>query len=317
MIETKDYWIIEDQFIFKPHFDSSINVYKNIIQQYNKLVFSDYDDVYICIETNNKYDYEYSGNFIKSKFNHQVNLLLNLTHITFGFNFNSQVDLPLNLIYLSFGFYFNSQVDLPHNLTHLIFCGCFNQKVDLPPNLTYLSFATGFNQKVELPPNLVYINFGHYFNQEVILPSNLIHINFGDKFNQKVNLPPNLTHIHFGYYFNQKVDLPLGVIYLKINCNNKNLIDYLPDSIEELVLDEDFDLELNDLPQSIKKICFNCKFYNKELKCLPLNIEYIQLSINYNKEIVKYPNKLKTIKCSNKYKFINLLKEKGYEVLTY
>jgi hypothetical protein len=106
----------------------------------------------------------------------------------------------------------------------------------------------------------------------------------------------------------------LGVIYLKINSNNKNLIDYLPESIEELVLDYNFDLELNDLPQSIKKISFNYSNYNKELNCLPSNIE---LPLFYNKEIVKYPNKLKTIKCFNEYKYIELLKQKGYEVLTY
>jgi hypothetical protein len=35
MIETDDYWIIDEQFIFKPHFDLSIDVYKNIISQYN------------------------------------------------------------------------------------------------------------------------------------------------------------------------------------------------------------------------------------------------------------------------------------------
>jgi hypothetical protein len=260
MIETNDYWIIEDQFIFKPHFNLSIDVYKNIISQYNKLVFSDYDDVYACIKTNNEYDNKYSNNFIGSKFNQEVDLPLNLVHINFGYR---------------------------------------------------------FDQKVDLPPNLVHINFGCRFDQKVDLPSNLTHLTFGDYFNQKVNLPYNLKHLTFGYDFNQKVDLPLDIKYLKINSNNKNLIDYLPDSIEELVLDCDFNLELNDLPQSIKKITFYSNYYNKELNCLPLNIEYIQLPQTYDKEIIKYPNKLKTIKCSNKYKFINLLKEKGYEVLTY
>jgi hypothetical protein len=109
----------------------------------------------------------------------------------------------------------------------------------------------------------------------------------------------------------------LDIKYLKINSNNKYLIDYLPDSIEELVLDCDFDLELNNLPQSIKKISFNSYNYNKELNCLPSNIEYIELPLFYSKVIVKYPNKLKTIKCFNEYKYITLLKEKGYEVLTF
>jgi hypothetical protein len=298
MIETNDYWIIEDQFIFKPHFDSSIDVYKNIISKYNKLVFSNYNDVDICIKRNNKYDSIYSNNFIGSKFNQIIDLPPNLTHITFGRNFNQLIDLPPNLVYINFG-------------------DNFNQKVVLPLNLVYINFGYGFNQKVDLPQNLTHLTFGFYFNQKVDLPQNLVHINFGKKFNQKVNLPPNLVHINFGYYFNQKVDLPLDIKYLKINCDNRNIIDYLPDSIEELVLDLNFNLELNDLPQSIKKICFNSSNYNKELNCLPSNIEYIQLPKNYDKEIVKYPNKLKTIKCLDKYKYIELLKEKGYEVLTY
>jgi hypothetical protein len=239
MIETNDYWIIEEQFIFKPHFDSSIDVYKNIISQYNKLIFSNYTDVDICIKTNNNFDSIFFNKYLGSK---------------------------------------------------------FNQKIDLPQNLTYINFGNNFNQKVDLPPNLV-------------------HINFGDCFNQQVDLPQNLVHINFGYDFNQKINLPLDIIYLNINSNNKNLIDYLPDSIEELVLGFNFNLELNDLPQSIKKIIFYSYNYFYELNCLPSNIEYIQLPINYNKEIVKFPNKLKTIKCSNNYKYIDLLKEKGYEVL--
>jgi hypothetical protein len=260
MIETNDYWIIEDQFIFKPQFDLPIDVYKNKISQYNKLVFSNYTDAHICIKTNNKYYYEYYNKYLLSK---------------------------------------------------------FNQKVDLPPNLVHINFGYFFNQKVDLPPNLVYINFGEYFNQKVDLPLNLVYINFGEYFNQKVDLPPNLIYLTFGHKFNQKVDLPLNIKYLKIDCNNKNLIDYLPDSIEELILDSNFDLELNDLPQSIKKIIFNSYTYIHELNCLPSNIEYIQLPQFYNKEIIKYPNKLKTIKCSNNYKYVDLLKEKGYEVLTF
>ena len=57
-----------------------------------------------------------------------------------------------------------------------------------------------------------------------------------------------------GYNFNQQVVLPFNIIYLKLNLTNTNIIDYLPESIEKLVLNYNFDLELNNLPNSIKKL---------------------------------------------------------------
>jgi hypothetical protein len=126
----------------------------------------------------------------------------------------------------------------------------------------------------------------YYFNQAVInLPPNLTHLTFGYYFNQEViNLPPNLTHLTFGYYFNQEVDIPFSVKYLKLNCNNQNIIDYLPDSIEELELENYFNLELNNLPSSLKKLTFNkYSFYDKELNCLSKKLELLQLSKRYEK----------------------------------
>jgi len=69
-----------------------------------------------------------------------------------------------------------------------------------------------------------------------------------------VNLPPNLTHLTFGSHFNQQVNLPFRVQFLEVRCNNINIIDYLPDSVEELVLGSYFNLELNNLPSSIKNL---------------------------------------------------------------
>ena len=52
------YWIIADTIIFKPEFNESLNKYKEIISQYPKLIFSNYNDPKITIETNNNYDYK-------------------------------------------------------------------------------------------------------------------------------------------------------------------------------------------------------------------------------------------------------------------
>ena len=78
MIETSDYWILNDKFIFGPEFDSSIQAYINLISQSNELIFSNYDDVNICINTNNNYDSYYDSNYGKnyqeSKFNQKIEL---------------------------------------------------------------------------------------------------------------------------------------------------------------------------------------------------------------------------------------------------
>ena len=68
------------------------------------------------------------------------------------------------------------------------------------------------------------------------LPQNLTHLTFGEYFNQEVNLSPNLIHLTFGWNFYKQVNLPFSVHFLDLDCNNVNIIDYLPDSVEELFL---------------------------------------------------------------------------------
>jgi len=109
------------------------------------------------------------------------------------------------------------------------------------------------------------------------------------------------------------INLPFNIKYLKLDCNNQYIIDNLHNGIEKIVLDFKFNLELNDLPISIKKIIFNNDNYDKELNNLPNSIEYIELPYNY-----KYQNiskKLKQIKCYENYKYINDFV--NYRVITY
>ena len=82
-------------------------------------------------------------------------------------------------------------------------------------------------------------------------------------------------------------------------------------------MDRNFNLKLNDLPTSIKKIIFHINSeYNKELNCLPKFVEQIQLPKNYNKQIKNLPSKLNKVICSNQYKYIedfNNLEIETYE----
>lgn len=72
--------------------------------------------------------------------------------------------------------------------------------------------------------------------------------------------------------------MDVNLIYFKINSNNKYLIKNLPNGIEELELGNNFNLDINDLPSSIKKIKFyQTGLYDKELNNLPNFLEYLEL----------------------------------------
>jgi len=150
-----------------------------------------------------------------------------------------------------------------------------NQEIDLPTNLTHLTFGKNFNQKLVLPHNLTHLTFGDNLNQKVDLQLNLIHLTFGYNFNQKVDLPYNLTHLTFGENFNQKVDLLLNLKYLCLNCKKTTMVDYLPDSLDELGLNKNFNGLLNDLPISLKTLIISDEYDKNKLKNLPKNVQVI------------------------------------------
>ena len=59
-----------------------------------------------------------------------------------------------------------------------------------------------------------------------------------------------------------------------------------PNNIEEINFELNFDLELNNLPNSIKIIIFNKEStYNEELNNLPKQLEILELPKKYDKEI--------------------------------
>ena len=69
---------------------------------------------------------------------------------------------------------------------------------------------------------------------------------------------------------------------MSIVSNLQNLIENLPNTIEELELGPHFNLKLNDLPNSVKIIKIKNRNYNKELNCLPSNLELLELPKKYD-----------------------------------
>ena len=149
-----NYWIVYGWLIFKPDFNDETIIYYDVINKYKKIMFSDYNNPLMAIESNNQFKDKYYGNYIKSNFNQKIDLSnnINLTHLTFGNDFNQKIDLSknINLTHLTFKCGFNQEIDLLNNinLTHLTFGYVFNQNICR--NYTHNSF----NKKIDLSKNI-------------------------------------------------------------------------------------------------------------------------------------------------------------------
>jgi hypothetical protein len=134
----QNYWVYQDCFIFKPEFNGSIIDYLDIIKQYNKLIFSNYNDLESSIKKINGekfYSEKYNGSKFNVQLGNSLDKLINLTNLTFGEAFNqplsSSLDQLVNLTHLTFDLYFNQPLENSLykliNLTHLTFDSDFNQ----------------------------------------------------------------------------------------------------------------------------------------------------------------------------------------------
>jgi hypothetical protein len=88
------YWIYQDNWIFKPDFNESVDKYIGIIKQSNcvKLIFSNYISQEICAQTNNerKFHKYYMESLYDQPLTNSLDNLSNLTHLIFGAHFNHQ-----------------------------------------------------------------------------------------------------------------------------------------------------------------------------------------------------------------------------------
>ncbi len=141
LIETSDYWIVDEHLIFKPEFDDSLDKYTNLLNKCTHLIFSNYDDWKICIKTNNKYMVMYKSQWVQSDFNQPIELNQNLTHLTMGYYFDQPIELNQNLTHFTMGWVFNHPIELNQNLTHLTMGYYFNQPIKLNQNLTHLTMG--------------------------------------------------------------------------------------------------------------------------------------------------------------------------------
>ena len=76
-----------------------LSEYYNVINNYKKILFSNYNNPSIAIKTNNKYYYIYKNNYNRCNFNKKLNLSnnINLTHLTLKGYFKQEIIIPLNV----------------------------------------------------------------------------------------------------------------------------------------------------------------------------------------------------------------------------
>ena len=53
---SNNYWIVDEWLIFKPKFNEELTYYYGIINKYKKIIFSNYNNPLIAIETNNQHE---------------------------------------------------------------------------------------------------------------------------------------------------------------------------------------------------------------------------------------------------------------------
>ena len=94
-----NYWSADDWLIFKPEFNENLDEYYDIINNYNKIMFSNYDDERnfadeLFIKNLDDVNYlepkcKYYFGFKQNKFNKKIDLSknTNLTHLILGCDF--------------------------------------------------------------------------------------------------------------------------------------------------------------------------------------------------------------------------------------
>lgn len=125
----------------------------------------------------------------------------------------------------------------------------YNKLIDnLPISLIHLKL-NNYNKTINnLPLNLLKLEILRNFSKKIDkIPNSILQLTLSDIFNNSINnLPTRLIKLEF----HKQID-PFAVFY--IGCNNMNF-DFLPESLEILVLPEHYSKQINDLPSSIKTI---------------------------------------------------------------
>jgi hypothetical protein len=176
-----------------------------------------------------------------------------------------------------------------------------HQISNLPEHIEIIDFSGSYSFKYAiktLPKNIKKIYLGDVYNKilrKKIL-NNIEEIYFGDSFNSKIDgFPLSLRVLKFGYYFNQPINnLPNNIIELSFGRSFDQPINNLPQNLKKLIIGE-LPISLNCLTNPI----YNEHVFNKQIDCLPPNLEILILSKKFNQTIDNLPVNLKQLTFGN------------------
>jgi hypothetical protein len=167
----------------------------------------------------------------------------------------------------------------------------------LSSNKKIIKFDYDFNENIDFLENSqieeIYFESSGIFNQNLNkLPLSLKIIKIPRNFNHKIDFfPPNLEIlIIFSNYNYELNNLPEGLLELYLfNTTNYNL-DNIPNSIKILVCGNR-DIKINFLPYSLEKLVLT-RYHLYKIEVFPPNLKKVHLSYYYNFDISNLPNGL-------------------------
>ena len=196
-----NYWIVYGWLIFKPDFNDETIIYYDVINKYKKIMFSDYNNPLMAIESNNQFKDKYYGNYIKSNFNQKIDLSnnINLTHLNFGKEFNKKIDLTkyINLTHLTFGWKFDQEIFIPLNIKSLNMICCNNQYIidNLHNNIEELTiYKTNLNLD-NLPNSIKILYINNYEKELNNLPNSIEYLELSNYELKIKKIPKNLKRV--------------------------------------------------------------------------------------------------------------------------
>jgi len=284
-IETDEYIIENGKISFIRDFNKLLDDYLHLIKDCNEVLF-------VC------------------SFNQSIDILPNnIKSITIE---NKKYDkpinkLPINLEKFSFHAEFydfpnGKMLEFPRTLKHLLwFCyGCEELEValdDLPNYIESLELGIEFDSnelKHFINLKSLHINIADFDDNLDNLPDTLLELCIqSSEFNKPLdNLPPNLKEFE---------------LYNDMESIYDYSFDYLPITLEKLVLPNNYKGNLDNLPNNLKSLTIGYEF-SSSLNNLPDSIEYIEwISIyEYKGKIMKLPKNLKEVVYGHNYETKNM-----------
>ena len=127
---------------------------------------------------------------------------------------------------------------------------------------------------------------------------------FGSEYNQNLSiLPSNITKIFLGKNFQKSlIDIPSSVksIVFANDSIFSGSFDYLPNDLEELVIGDNYDININKLPHNLKNLVLGKKFSSK-IYNFSLGLKYLDIGKSYTYNLDNLPETLETLIIGGKF----------------